>query len=135
MRKWPWVVFLTFTLIGFASAAFAQTPVNNPQAAMWDHVDFSTAQKYELGYFLFPTLNGDCNFNGTPGAAPVQSDDLGKPPTTTGVGITAQLIARPKGCYKAKVRALDVSGLYSEWSEFSDPFLRRPVGPGKPVVK
>ena len=130
------LVALVFALMGFASTALAQTVIVKPSGVSFDHPDgFSSAQKYELGYFLYPVANGDCNFAGVPGAAPVQTDDLGKPTTTTGIGMTAPLSAKPKGCYKAKVRVLDISGLYSDWSVESDPFKFPPASPGKPAVK
>ena len=131
------VVALAFALLGLiAGAASAQTVIVKPSGVTFDHPDgFASAQKYELGYFLYPVSGGDCNFAGTPGAAPVQTDDLGKPTTTTGIGMAASLVAKPKGCYKAKVRVLDTSGLYSEWSTDSDPFKFPPAAPGKPAVK
>lgn len=129
------VAVLVFALLGFASSALAQAPVEKPTTAVWDHTDFATTQKYELGYFAYLVAAGNCDFASTPGASPTQTDDLGKPSTATGVGITAPLGAKPKGCYGAKVRALDASGLWSEWSELSNPFFRRPGPPGKPAVK
>lgn len=130
------LMVLFAVLVSLPPPAVAQTVIVRPSGVMFDHPDgFASAQKYELGYFLYPVAGGDCNFAGTPGAAPVQTDDLGKPTTTTGIGMTAPLVAKPKGCYKAKVRVLDVSGLYSEWSTDSDPFKFPPAAPGKPAVK
>jgi hypothetical protein len=129
------LAFLVFALLGSAASAFAQTPVEKPTTAVWDYAAYATAQKYELGYFAYPAIGGNCNFAGTPGVSPTQTDDLGKPATTTGLGLTAPLIARPIGCYGAKVRVLDASGLWTEWSPMSNSFFTRPPAPSGLVVK
>jgi hypothetical protein len=125
------IVFLVFSPI----IVHGQTPVEKPTTAVWDHANFATTQKYELGYFAYPVISGNCNFAATAGANPTQTDDLGKPDTTTGISITASLIARPIGCYGAKVRALDTSGLWSDWSPMSNNFFTRPPAPTNPAVK
>ena len=85
------------------ATATAQTPVANPGTVSWDHPDYMTALKYEGGYFAYPVLNGECNWQGTPGAEPTMRDDLGKPQTTTGLSMSAPLGARPKGCARQEV--------------------------------
>lgn len=128
-------LLVAIAFLGVAAPAVAQVPIEKPTTAVWDYAAFATAQKYELGYFAFPTTAGNCNFAGTPGASPTQTDDLGKPATTTGVAITASLVARPIGCYGAKVRVLDTSGLWTDWSPMSNDFFTRPPAPSVLVVK
>ena len=121
-------------VLGLALPAAAQTV--NPTTVVFDHVDYVTATRYDGGYFLLPVLpSGLCDLLAVPPVAPAMTDNLGKPATTTGVAMTTALVARPIGCYVYRVRALDVSGLYSDWSAVSDPFVKRPATVGKPVVK
>jgi hypothetical protein len=120
----------------FIGAVAANAQTVNPQAATWDHTDFATATRYDLGYFALPVLpNNTCDLAATPGASPTVTDNLGKPPTTTGFGMTANLVAKPVGCYVAKLRALDASGLFSDWSLASNSFLKRPATPASLAVK
>jgi hypothetical protein len=141
MKRFVFAQLLTWAFIAFVMTALTpvvvhgQVPVEKPTTAVFDYAAYQTAQKYELGYFAYPVLNGTCNFTAAPGSAPTQTDDLGKPATTTGIGITAPLVARPIGCYGAKVRVLDVSGLYTDWSPMSNSFFTRPPAPSAPVVK
>jgi hypothetical protein len=110
--------------------------ITNPTAAVWDHVDFATAVRYDLGYFLLPVkADNTCDTAAAPAASPVLTDNLGKPVTTTGLGLTAPLVGKPIGCYVARMRALDASGLFSDWSLVSNPFLKRPATPGLPAIK
>ena len=128
------ILLAACVLMALASPAMAQIP--NPTTVVFDHVDFATAAHYDGGYFLLPVkADNTCDLLAVPAASPVMTDNLGKPTTTTGVGQTAALVARPIGCYVYKVRALDLSGLYSDWSAASDPFVRRPATVGKPVVR
>lgn len=110
--------------------------ITNPTSVTWDHSDFATATRYDLGYFLLPVkADNTCDTAATPAATPVVTDNLGKPATTTGIGMTAPLGAKPIGCYVARMRVLDASGLFSDWSLVSNPFLRRPATPGLPAIK
>jgi hypothetical protein len=130
-----WVLMITAFMILSPVLVHGQTPVEKPTRAEWDYPAFASAQKYELGYFAFPTTGGNCDFTATPGSSPTQTDDLGKPPTTTGVAITALLIAKPIGCYGAKLRVLDTSGLWTNWSPMSNDFFTRPPAPSVLVVR
>jgi hypothetical protein len=122
-------------LLAFAAPANCQL-VTNPTSVQFDHTDFATATRYDGGYFLLPVkADNTCDMVATPGVSPVQTDNLGKPATTTGVGMQGSLVAKPIGCYVYKVRALDASGLYSEWSSASNPFLKRPATPAALAVK
>jgi hypothetical protein len=95
-----------------------------------------TATRYDLGYFLLLVKpDNTCDVVSAPGTTPTVIDNVGKPATTTGLGMTAPLVAKPIGCYVARVRALDASGLYSDWSVVSNPFLKRPATPVLPAVK
>lgn len=125
---------LLLALVFVPALASAQVP--NPTSVAWDHTDFASASRYDGGYFaLLVKADNTCDLLSTPAVSPTTTDNLGKPATTTGVGLSATLVARPIGCYVMKVRVLDASGLYSEWSLPSDPFVRRPATPGKPVAK
>lgn len=124
-------LLLIVALVLVSLPAAAQTSVT------FDHSDFATANYYEGGYFSL-TVKADhtCDFAATPASSPMATlDNLGKPVTTTGVGMTAPLVSHPIGCYVYKVRVLDLSGLYSAWSVPSDPFADLPAAPGKPVRK
>jgi hypothetical protein len=128
------LVFAVLLLLVCAVPASAQ--ITNPITVVFDHADFASASRYEGGYFLLPVkADNTCDLLATSGASPVQTDNLGKPATSSGVGMSSNLVSKPIGCYVYKVRALDVSGLYSLWSAPSDPFVRTPVTPSKPVVK
>ena len=118
-------------------AAFAQAQVvSNPTTVVFDHADHATATGYFGAYFALPVLpSGLCDTAATPAASPAMTDNLGKPTTTTGVAMSTALVARPIGCYTYKVRALDASGLYSEWSAASNPFARTPATPSSLVIK
>jgi hypothetical protein len=127
---------LLFVLLVLLLALPASAQTVNPSTVVFDHVDYLTAAHYDGGYFLLPVLpSGLCDLLAVPAVAPAMTDNLGKPSTTTGVAMTTALVARPIGCYVYKVRALDVSGLYSDWSAASDPFMRKPAAVSKPVVK
>jgi hypothetical protein len=118
-----------------AVAAEAQV-ISNPTAVTFDHVDFSTADHYEGGYFaLLVKADNTCDTVSAPAATASRTDNLGKPATTTGLGMTTNLVAKPIGCYVYKVRALDVSQLWSAWSGASGPFVRNPATPGNLAVK
>lgn len=126
---------LVALFILYPSIAFAQL-ITNPTTVTFDHVDFLSASRYDLGYFtLIVKSDNTCDTVSAPALNPSVVDNLGKPATTTGVGITAALVARPIGCYVAKVRALDLSGLFSEWSDISNPFVKRPATPGNLAAK
>ena len=116
-------------------AGMAQAQTANPTAVVFDHVDFASATSYSGGYFLMPTIAGVCDLAGTPAAAPVMTDNLGKPTTTTGVAMTAPLGAKPIGCYVYRVRVMDSSGLYSAWSPASNIGQRLPLAPSVPAIK
>lgn len=125
---------LVTACILMALPAAAQTP--NPTSVTFDHADFATAAHYDGGYFqLLVKADNTCDLLSTPGVSPMATDNLGKPATTTGVSMLATLTAKPIGCYVMKVRVLDASGLYSDWSLPSDPLVRKPATPGKPVAK
>lgn len=123
-------------ICGLSGSAWAQTPVEKPSSVVWDHPDFATATSYTFGYFLLPVnADGTCNVSAPTAAEPVKTDTFAKPATTDGVGMSALLVAKPIGCYIAKMRALDVSGLLSEWSIPTGPFVFRPTAPVPRVVK
>ena len=116
--------------------ALASAQVPNPTSVAWDHTDFASASRYDGGYFaLLVKADNTCDLLAIPAVVPTAIDNLGKPTTTTGLGMSTALVSKPIGCYVLKVRVLDASGLYSEWSLPSDPFVRRPATPGKPVAK
>jgi hypothetical protein len=128
------LTILTLVLALVALPAAAQVP--NPTSVTFDHADYATASRYDGGYFqLLVKADGACDLLSAPATSPTATDNLGKPVTTTGVGMSAALTARPIGCYVYRVRVLDVSGLYSDWSLPSDPFVKRPATVGKPAVK
>lgn len=127
---------LMLVAVMLMAATVAQAQIVNPSAVAWDHVDFASAAHYDGGYFALPvTVANTCDLLAVPAPSPVMTDNLGKPATTTGVGMSALLVARPIGCYVMRLRVLDASGLYSDWSVASDPFLRRPSTPTKPVPR
>lgn len=125
---------LVLACVAVVGPASAQT--SNPTLVTWDHADYASAQRYEGGYFAL-TVRPDntCDLVGAPATAPTAVDSWARPTTTTGVGMSATLSARPIGCYVLRVRALDTSGLYSDWSEPSDPFVRRPATPARPILR
>jgi hypothetical protein len=130
----------TVIALVFVFAALVALPVGaqtqNPSSVTFDHVDFATAAHYDGGYFqLLVKSDNTCDLLSAPAVSPMATDNLGKPSTTTGVGLSATLTAKPIGCYVMKVWVLDASGLYSDWSLPSDPFVRKPATPGKPVAK
>jgi hypothetical protein len=126
------LTFLFAALVALPAAAQTQ----NPSSVTFDHADFATAAHYDGGYFqLLVKVDNTCDLLSAPAVAPMATDNLGKPATTTGVSMSATLSAKPIGCYVMKVRVLDASGLYSDWSLPSDPFVRKPATPGKPVAK
>lgn len=130
MRSPIFGVCLAACVLMLSAPASAQTSVT------FDHVDYASAARYEGGYFAqVVTAGGVCDTASAPATTATALDNLAKPATTTGVGMSAPLVAKPIGCYVYKVRAYDVSGLVSEWSAPSDPFSRKPATPGKPVVK
>lgn len=130
------LLFVVALAIGLCLGTVANAQIPNPTSVVWDHADFLTATRYDGGYFALPVkADNTCDLAATPGTAPTQTDNLGKPATTTGISMSANLVARPIGCYVYKVKALDASGLFSDWSLASDPFVRRPSTPGKPAPK
>ena len=127
-------LLLTLLLSLLALPVGAQT--QNPSAVTFDHTDYATAAHYDGGYFaLLVKADNTCDLLSTPAVVPMATDNLGKPATTTGLAMSATLTAKPIGCYVLKVRVLDASGLYSDWSFPSDPFVRKPASPSKPVAK
>ena len=121
-----WMVFLTFVLLGAASAAFAQKPTNPRTLEFTPSVDHAAASGYTLGYFL-------------PGATdPVQTVSLGKPTPNAQNVCTATINTMPLAFgldYTGKLKTIISPGLESEWSEPSNPFDRVPGPPGKPAIK
>lgn len=123
---------LLFVLLALPAAA----QIQNPTTVTFDHTDFASASRYDGGYFALLVLPSNaCDLASTPAVAPTKTDNLGKPATTTGVGMSTALVSRPIGCYVYRVRALDVSGLYSDWSPASDPFVKTPSAVTKPALK
>jgi hypothetical protein len=102
----------------FAGLVSAQTVVNPPVAVQFDHAGFATAASYDVGYFFIPVTPAThtCNLAGTPEATPRFTDNVAPPQTTTGIGMTVNLVTKPIGCYVLKVREQDTSGLTSPWS-------------------
>lgn len=123
-------------VLGLLLAVSASAQVTNPSAVVFDHTDFATATSYEGGYFAM-TVKADrtCDAAATPAVSPTQTDVWAKPATTTGIAMSATLVARPIGCWIMRVRAIDASGLASDWSLPSDLFLRKSAAPGKPTHK
>ena len=120
----------------FAAPVWAQTPVESPSSVTWDHSDYATAASYTFGYFLLPVNpDGTCNVSAQPAAQPYMVDTLPKPATTDGLGMSGTLVARPIGCYIAKLRAVDQSGLLSAWSDPTVPFIFRPAAPVPRAIK
>lgn len=112
----------------------AQT--QNPTTVVFDHSDYASAASYQGGYFALIVLPaGTCDLASTPAVAPTKTDDLGKPQSSNGVGMSAPLVSRPIGCFVYRVRAVDVSGLISEWSLPSGPFSKLPATPSAVAVK
>lgn len=131
MRK----ILFTIPFLVFTSICYAQvTP--NPRTVQWDHDGYATASRYDGGYFLLLVKSDNtCDTVSSSGTNPVQIDNLGKPTTTNGIAMVSNLVAKPIGCYVFKVRVLDVSGLFSDWSPQSNPFVDSPVGARNVVVK
>jgi hypothetical protein len=129
-------LFLALALTLFALPACGQTFLNKTAGVVWDHTDFATALNYEVGYFL-QTVKPDrtCDTLAAPAASPALTVTVPKPATTTGVGMTGSLTSNPAGCFVVRMRAIDVSGLASDWSEQTDPLARKPLVPSKPVIK
>lgn len=119
------LVVLVFVLIGFVSAASAQTVKNPSVATFTASADHASITKYTIGYFL-------------PGAVePVTTSDLGKPTPDASNTCTATLNVMPltfAANYTAKVKAI-AGTAESYWSEASNPFERAPGPPSKPAVK
>lgn len=122
MKRWC----LLLALLGFASVASAQTPVNPRTVTFTPSTDHATVTSYEIAYFV------------TGATDPIQAAvDIGKPaPDATNIctaAINTQGI--PFGSnYIAKMRA-KAGTLYSDWSEASNLFSRLPGPPAKPVIK
>jgi len=114
----------------------ATAQIVNPTTVTWDHPDYASAVSYDLAYFALPVkADHTCDWAGVPAPSPQITNTIPKPATTTGVGMSATLVSKPVGCYVAKMRALDVSGLFSTWSDSTDPFAHLPAATSKPVVK
>jgi hypothetical protein len=129
---------ILLALVAFAAPVAAQTVVDRPTTLMWDHdlASYASTAKYVMGYFLLPVkADNTCDTAATIPAAPVQTSDIAKPATTTGIDLTAPIPSHPIGCYVGKLRAVDVSGLLSDWSNATGVFVIRPASPSKPVVK
>ena len=130
------ILWFIVALVLLAPAAQAQTPVVNPTAVTWDHTGWETAVSYDLAYFALPVkADHTCDWTAQPAASAQVANTIPKPATTTGVGMSALLVSRPVGCFVVKMRALDGSGLVSEWSAATDPFAHLPATPGRPVLK
>ena len=131
MRRLLWLVSLLMLV-----ASIAPAQIVNPSSVTFDHPDFATASTYFGAYFALPVkADNTCDLAAPPAATATQTDQWAKPTTGTGVGIALPLLAKPIGCYVMKVRGLDTSGLYSPWSDPSDPFRKDPAKPGKPAPK
>jgi hypothetical protein len=89
-------------------ALSACRPMPVPLSVTFDEEAYTTALRYEIGYFACTDI----------GVAPEPQmiDSLGLPTSGNGVGIVAPLPARPLGCFWARVRQVDESGLISPWS-------------------
>jgi hypothetical protein len=120
------IAFLTFTLLGVASAALAQTKPQNPREGTFTaSVDHAQASSYLLGFFR-------------PGATePVQTQDIGKPVPDATNTCTFTFNSQPLAFgvdYVARIKTL-AGGAESAWSDVSNPFDRVPGPPGKPVIR
>lgn len=117
------VVAIAFALLGFASTAFAQTPIKNPtRAVIGVSPDHSQVTKYELGFFLVGA------------AEPVQLSDVG-----TGTPVNGEL-DKPLPSYPIGVTYLAKARCYagtiaSDWSPASDPFYRTPAPPAAVAIR
>jgi hypothetical protein len=108
----------------------------NPTTSIWDHETFATATRYEMRYYLLPVkADNTCDLTATPGATAYTIADMGKPATTTGIAMSAPITVKPIGCFVARVRALDASGLWSLESLNSNPFVYLPPAPSGLAVK
>ncbi len=107
---------LAACLVIFMAAFTSAQVVNPPTAVQFDHPDFASAVSYQIGYYMLTVTAGVCNGVSTASATALYTDTVPTPVTTTGIGMLANLTAKPVGCYVLKVRALDTSGLYSPWS-------------------
>jgi len=121
------IVFLTFALIGVASAALAQTkPVNPTQGTFTASPDHATITSYVIGIFVNAAAT-----------TPVRTQDVGKPTpdatNTCAFTFSSQPVAFGTD-YVARIKAL-AGGAESVWSEVSNPFDRAPGPPSKIVIK
>ena len=130
------VVLVVFAALAWSATSATAQVVEKPSAVTWDHADFATATSYVFGYFLLPVNpDGTCNASAQPAADPYMQDTFAKPSTTSGLGMTALLVAKPIGCYVAKMKAVDASGLTSVWSDVTGPFVFRPAAPVPRAIK
>jgi len=116
----------------------AQAVVEHPTTLVWNHelASYASTSKYVMGYFMLPVkADNTCDTAATVPASPVQSTDILKPASTTGIDITTTIPSHPIGCYVAKLKALDVSGLFSDWSNATGPFVNRPASPTGVVAR
>lgn len=128
-------VFAVMFLCVAAPPASAQI-IQNPNIVMFDHADFATAASYQIAYHFLAVTNNTCGALSTASATAAYTDTVAKPTTTTGVGMTVNLVTKPIGCYVVKVRALDASGLYAPWSVAStNAGERDPSSAANVVVK
>jgi hypothetical protein len=117
-----------------AAPAMAQV-VTNPSSVTFDSPDYALVTAYQGGYFALP-VNADftCNTTAAPATSATATDNLGNPTTSTGVGLSATLGAKPLGCYVYALRAFG-GGVYSAWSAPSNPFVHQPRAPANTAVK
>ena len=122
----------TVALVGIGLICWSRGPrwrrnPRNPRAVEFTSPDHAAIASYEIAYFA-------------PGAPdPVMGPiDIGKPAQDVD-GVVHGLIntqPMPFGAeYVAKVRAVAAGGIYSDWSEASNPFDRVPGSPSKPALK
>lgn len=109
------------------SVAAAQTVVTNPLLVTFDYSAWRTAAEYQGAYFqLLVKPDGTCDTVTVPSPDPTTTDTLTPSAPSSGINLTASMSAKPIGCYAYKVRARDVSGLWSLWSDVSNPFATPP---------
>lgn len=120
-----WAALVGACLVLAPVVVHGQAPVQNPtKAEFTPSADHATIDYYQIGYFLAGA------------AEPVTVTDLGKPAPDASNVCRVDLNTQPLtfGGYIAKVRAR-AGGVWSDWSDPSNPFERIPGPPGGPVVK
>ena len=119
------IAFLTYALLGLASAASAQNIVNAREVQFTASLDHAVLTSYVLGHFM-------------PGATePMQEVSLGLPTPDAAQVIVTAINTRPISFgigYTVRVKSV-AGAVVGEWSAPSNPWDRRPGKAGDPLVK